>query len=149
MITFQVETWAECVEDMRPLWPLHWQEIAIDQEQFEADMDEERYRGMEQAGILLINTARVDGRLVGYVLSFLMPHFHYKSSGLIAMTDMYFVLPEYRNGLGAMLFLSTEAAYRERGVKRSHTSCKVHFDHEPLFTRLGWRFTDKTFSKLL
>lgn len=147
--TFQAESWAECVAEMRPLWVEHYREIALDQDLFTADMDEARYEALEAAGSLHITTARCDEVLAGYCICFLMPHFHYKSSGLVALADMYFVAPEHRNGCGAKLFVAMEQGLRERGVKRAHMSCKVHFDQQLLFERLGWKFTDKTFSKRL
>lgn len=147
--SFQTEPWAHCVDEMRPLWPMHWQEIALDQDLFKPDMDEPRYALMQQAGALQITTARCEGLLVGYVVCFLMPHFHYKSSGLVSLADMFYVLPEHRNGCGAKLFLAMEKSLKARGVIRAHMSCKVHSDQQRLFERLGWQFTDKTFGKRL
>jgi hypothetical protein len=147
--TFQVEPWADCVDEMRPLWQLHYKEIALDQELFKPDMDEPRYEAMQKAGSLHIVTARKESELIGYVICFVMPHFHYKSSGLVALADMYWVRPDCRNGCGVKLFVEMERTLKARGVVRSHMSCNVHFDQQALFERLGWRFTEKTFGKLL
>lgn len=95
-------------------------------------------------------TARDGGKLVGYIICFVMPHFHYKSSGLTALADMYYLLREYRKGgLGARMFMEMERGLKERGVIRAHMSCKAHEDHSKLFQRMGWKLTDYTFSKLL
>ncbi|MGD0511266.1 MAG: GNAT family N-acetyltransferase [Candidatus Micrarchaeaceae archaeon] len=149
-LTFKVEKWSDVVAEMRALWPLHWEELALDKDIIKHDMDEERYRHMESVDMLHIVTARADGILVGYIICFIVTHFHYKSSGFMALADMYYVLPAYRiGGCGAKLFIFMESSLRERGVVRAHMSCKVHQDHQALFEHLGWEFTDKTFSKVL
>ena len=90
------------------------------------------------------------GKLVGYIVCFVMPHFHYKSSGLTALADMYYILHDYRKGgLGVRMFREMERGLKARNVIRAHMSCKVHEDHTKLFEGMGWTLTDYTFSKLL
>lgn len=112
-------------------------------------VDEEKYSALDQRGMLHIVTVRSDARLVGYAIAFVMPHMHYKDAGDMAYTDMYFVLPDYRNGSGVKLFMELERSLRERGVVNVFTSCKVQQDHSLLFERLGWVWQDKTFSKYI
>jgi GNAT superfamily N-acetyltransferase len=147
--TFRVERWQDVVDEMRPLWPLHWAEVAVNQDVIKPDCDEERYAKLQDLDMLHVITVRANGRLVGYAIWFLTHHFHYKSV-LHALADMYFVLPEFRvAGVGARLFVESEQTLKARGVIRAHTSCKVEHDHQPLLEALGWTFTDKTFGKLL
>jgi hypothetical protein len=148
-ITFQREPWGNFYPDGCKLFPQHWKELAVNQEKIKLDIDAERYAKMEELGMLYILTARRGERLIGYLMAFLMPHFHYKSAGLMAVTDMYFVLPEFRTGTGLRLFLNFEQRMRELGVVQMITSCKLHSDHTALLERLGWQWTDKTFMKLL
>lgn len=149
MIRFSIERWAEFYPDVQAIFPQHWRELALDQNEIPIDIDAEKYAGLDAAGVLLIVAARNEGKLVGYHLSFLMPHPHYKSSGPMGMTDMYYVLPEFRNGAGFRLFAFWERELRKRGVKRAITSTKVHQDHSALFKALGWKHSDNTFVKLL
>ena len=149
MIAVQVESWSSMLPEARELFPLHWKELAVFQEHIKIGLDEAKYNALEQAGILLTLTARADGRLVGYYTWFLMPHPHYGTSGPMGMTDMYFILPEFRRGAGAKLFIKSEHALRERGVIKAITSCKVEHDHTALLERLGWTLTDFTFCKYL
>lgn len=149
MLTFQTERWAKFYPDSKVVFPLHWRELALNQAEIPLSIDEEKYANLDRLGILLIVTARLDGRLVGYYLWFLMPHPHYASSGPMGLTDMYFVLPEYRKGVGTKLFVASELELRKRGIVKAITSCKVHEDHTELLERLGWTFSDKTFCKLL
>jgi Acetyltransferase (GNAT) family len=145
----KVEAWSDCVEEMETLFPLHWKELAVFQDKIPLKCDRERYAALEKANALLLITARVEGKLVGYFVGFLFPHPHYFGSGLWGMTDMYFVLPEHRRGTGLKLFIAFEAALRERGVTQAVTSCKVHEDHTEFLEKLGWKWTDKTFQKHL
>lgn len=150
MITYQVERWPDFVKDAEKLFPLHWEELALDKDVIKQDMDAERYLQLDKLGMLHITTARLESALVGYTVNFLLTHMHYKSSGLMAVADMYFLLPAFRKGnCGVRLFQVMEAGLREKGVVRAATSCKLHQDHEELFVKLGWRFTDKTFTKIL
>jgi hypothetical protein len=148
-ITLEEEPWAKFWPDGQDLFPQHWRELALDQDKVVMDVDAPRYEQMEKLGMLNILTARKDGQLVGYIMSFIMPHFHYKSSGNMCLIDMFWTKPEYRHGTGARLFIEWEKRMRERKVVRLITSCKVHQDHQRLFELLGFRFTDKTFMKSL
>ena len=135
--------------EAKNLFPLHWKELALFKDEIPMDMDEAKYAALEQNGVLLTVTARDKGRLVGYFTWFLMPHLHYASSGRMAITDMYFVLPEYRKGAGLKLFLESERVLREMGIVKAVTSCKVHMDNTPFLKKLGWQLTDYTFCKMM
>lgn len=150
MISVQTETWKAIDAEIEEVAGYHWQELALDKLLFQRDLDHERYLKMEELGMMHVVTARADGKLVGYIVCFVMPHLHYKSSGLVALADMYFILREYRKGgLGVRMFREMERGLKQRNVIRAHMSCKVHEDHTKLFEGMGWTLTDLTFSKLL
>ncbi len=149
MVTIQVERWAQFYPDSKAIFPEHWRELALHQGEIPISIDEGKYSNLDHLGILLILTARDEGKLVGYYLWFLMPHPHYSASGPMGLTDMYFILPAYRNGLGTKLFVESERELRKRGIVKAITSCKVHEDHTRMLELLGWTFSDKTFVKLL
>lgn len=134
---------------MELLFPQHWKELARFQDQIALKCDRARYADLEKADALLLITARAEKRLVGYFVGFLFPHLHYAGAGLWGLTDMYFVLPEFRRGAGLKLFLAFENELRARGCVQAVTSCKVHEDHSELLLKLGWTWTDKTFQKHL
>jgi GNAT superfamily N-acetyltransferase len=122
----------------------------LDKDQIKHDLDYERYAKLFDMGMLFCVTVRDDAKLVGYAIYFVITHMHYKSSGLMATTDMYYLLPEYRRGgIGAKMFIVAEKGLKALGVVRAHTSCKVHEDHSELLKALGWKHTDQTFSKFL
>ena len=106
---------------------------------------------MEKSGILHIVTIRSTGRLVGYYIAFVLPHHvHYSKAGIMAFTDIYYILREFRTGgTGTKLFIEAERTLRNRGVVKAYLSCKVHDDHTALFEGLGWKKTDYAFTKML
>lgn len=148
MVSFRLEKWVDFFPDAQVIMPLHWQEMALDQAKIPLAVDGKRFQVIDEQGLLHILTARDEGKLVGYYVAIVMPHLHYKESGDMAFTDMYFILPEYRyGGAGTKLFFAVEQSLRERGVSKAYLSCKVHQDHSALFEAMGWRLTDKSFTK--
>lgn len=150
MLTFQEEKFAPFFADGQELFPLHHRELALNQDKIQMDLDADAYQRLEDAGRLFVLTARVDGKLVGYLVAFPVPnHLHYKSAGPMCLTDMYFVLPEWRNGVGVKLFTEFEKRMRTRGVVQIMTGCKRHQDHSKLLEIIGWENSDLTFIKVL
>ena len=149
MITFQVEKWRPFHAEAGPIMQRHWEEIAIDRDKIQFSLDNARYEGMDDAGILHILTVRDSGNLMGYYIAFILPHVHYQHAGLMAFTDAYYVLPEARRGpVGMQLFAEAEKSLKERGVVKTYLSTKVHHDNGPLFERLGWKLTDRVYTKV-
>lgn len=150
MITYHFESWADFLPDGERLFPFHWEELALDKDVIKQDMDHERYLNLDRQGMLHTTTVRFHGTLVGYAVNFLITHMHYKSSGVMALCDMYFVLPMFRKGgTGVRLFQKMEAGLKEKGVVRAHISTKVHQSHKVLFEKMGWKHSDETLTKCL
>ena len=94
-------------------------------------------------------TCRNDAELIGYIIFFVSPHLHYKSC-ITATEDLYFVKKEFRKGrVGIKLFQYAEKVLKDRGVQRIVMHTKVHLDNTKLFEYLGYKQTDKVFSKIL
>jgi GNAT superfamily N-acetyltransferase len=150
MIQFRTELFASFVKDARPLFTLHWEELALNKDKIKLSLDYSKYEKAEKDGLLHIVTARDKGQLVGYYTAAILPHLHYSDAGLMASTDMYFMLPEYRKGNNGALFLvAIEKTLKDRGVKKVYISCKAHHDLSPLFEALGYTFSDKMFTRML
>ena len=152
-VRFAVEPWTHARTDIALLLPLHWREIALDQDVIPLDMDWSAYAELERQGVLHVVTARTpSGMLVGYFLSFVRMHLHYRTS-LTAFEDMFFLLPSWRRGWnGVRFFQFVEASWRERGVERAAISYKLHFRHGRvgrLLTYLGWQATETNYTKYL
>jgi len=148
--TFQRERWATFVKDAMPIFPLHYMELALDQDKVRLCLDFSRYEAADREGQLHLVTMREDGKLAGYWIGAVMLHLHYADAGPMAIVDIYFVLPEYRvGGNGAKLLLEVERTLKERGVVKIYQSCKVHSDQSGLFKALGYKPTDYVFTKFI
>jgi GNAT superfamily N-acetyltransferase len=148
-MTAQPEPWRPTLDEMLPLLPLHWNELALDKAYAPLAPRWDVYDARDAAGELHIVTLREDGRLVGYYWGFIAPGLHY-STCLTAQMDIFFVHPEHRNGRGGtILFQAVERELRRRGVRRWFVGAKLHRDASPLFKRLGFAPVETYHSKLL
>ena len=148
-LEYRKELFADIVKELPPLFVLHWQEIALDRDVIELAPDWKRYLAMEQAGQLHIITVRDNRVLVGYFFIVLLPHLHYCTTPM-AFSDILFLLPGYRKGLaGLRLVAETEKMARALGAKRFYIMCKVYHDLDRLLARLGFKWVEKVFTKLL
>ena len=136
--------------ELRPLFHLLWEDVAIDQDKFVAKCDEKKYASLEELDMLHLVTIRNDGKLAGLYLVFLTPNGHYDGQGTMAFTDIYYLLPEFRKGnIGMKLFAYAEQTWRNRGVVKAYTSHKIHRDRSLMMKELGWTASDTVYSKVL
>jgi GNAT superfamily N-acetyltransferase len=146
MITFQEETYDEVFKEMTEIFPTHWKELALDQEQVPLDPQYEVYRDREKAGQLLVLTIRKDSVMVGYFIGFVCPALHYKTC-LTCTMDIFYVHPDHRGGsLGVKLFTRVKDICKSRGVKKIVVGSKMHKDASVLFERLGYTEIERFFS---
>ena len=149
MLSFQLEKFSSIQDEAASLFKAHWDEIAVDKDKIPLAPDWSKYAGLEQGGMLHCLTVRSEGKLVGYFIAFVLPHPHYSTAGEMAMTDVYFIHPDYRKGsAGIKLICEAERTLRARGVTKAYLSTKVHSDNSKLFQALGWRLTDYSFTKI-
>jgi len=136
------------LNEMDDLFPDHYEELCVTKE-FDYEPDYDAYKRLAQAGMLRCITCRNDADLIGYIIFFVSPHLHYKSC-ITATEDLYFVKKEFRKGrVGIKLFQYAEKVLKDRGVQRIVMHTKVHLDNTKLFEYLGYKQTDKVFSKIL
>lgn len=136
------------IPELERLFPEHYEELCVTKD-FPANPDYDAYRRMGEAGMLRTITCRVDGELIGYIVFIVQPHLHYRDCRT-AFEDLYFIKKEWRKGrLGIKLFQYAEKVLKERGVNRIIMHTKVHLDHTRLFEYLGYKHTDKLFTKML
>lgn len=148
-ILFQVEKWRDTLPEMEPILVKHWHEIALGHDKVPLDIGRDKYQAMCDAGVLHIVTARDDGVLVGYHIAIISGHLHYIGT-LHAITDVYFVLPEYRKGFtGIRLFKFVEVVMRSLGVKKLVTGTKLHLDIGRVLQRLGYAATETVYTKYI
>lgn len=149
MITAHVESFAERLAELQPLLPLHYSELALDQDKVPLDPQYEVYLASERSGELLFVALREAGELVGYFIGFIAPGLHYRTCLTLRM-DIFYVHPERRGGgAGAQLFKFVEAEAKRRGVQRMFVGSKCHKDASWLFERLGYVEVERYYSHWL
>lgn len=149
MITCHVESFEERLAELQELLPLHYRELALNQDKVLLQPQYHVYIERERAGGLLFVTLRDAGDLVGYFIGFIAPGLHY-STCLTCTMDIFYVRQDKRNGsAGVRMFRFVEAELRRRGVQRWFMGSKVHADASALFKRIGAAPVEIYFSKWL
>jgi GNAT superfamily N-acetyltransferase len=148
MIIYEDVDGFKFVDEFEKLFPEHYEELCVVKD-FELNPDYAAYKRMCDAGMLRCITCRCDGELIGYIIFIIQPHLHYMSCKT-AFEDIYFIRKEYRRGrVGIKLFQYAENVLKGIGVDRIVMHTKVHLDNSRLFEYLGYKMTDKIFTKLL
>jgi GNAT superfamily N-acetyltransferase len=147
-VTYQTEDPAEFIEALKGVLPEHYDELCVTKD-FPLMPDYEAYGRLHVAGMLRCITVREDNELIGYALFIVHPHLHYKSC-ITAFEDIYFLKKEHRKGrVGIRLFQFVEDVLKKEGVHRIIMHTKIHMDNTRLFEYLGYKLTDKLFTKIL
>ena len=148
MIEYKDDDWLENLDALKEIIKDHYEELSVTKT-FPLDPDWEAYKTILDSGKLRFVTCKEDGKLIGYIIFFMMPHLHYKTC-LTAFEDIYFLKKEYRKGrVGLKMFQFAEKLLKEQGVQRILYNTKVHSDNSSLFEYLGFTLIDKVFTKLL
>jgi L-amino acid N-acyltransferase YncA len=137
------------------LFLAHWCEATADTT-IPLNVDWERFRAFETAGMEVCVAARRNGRLIGYAVYLVFPHLHYRG-WIVADSDVFFLEPEDRKGwIGINLFRAVEAALRAKGVDEVYQRVKLHVKPGrgrghlgTLFRFLGYRAVELTYRKKL
>jgi GNAT superfamily N-acetyltransferase len=147
MITCHVESFEERLEELQALLPLHYRELALNQDKVPLSPRYDIYLARERMGELIFVTLREAGKLVGYFIGFIAPGLHY-STCLTCTMDIFYVHPERRTGsAGVRLFRFVEAELKRRGVDRWFMGSKVAADASALFKRIGAEPVETYYSK--
>ncbi len=149
MITAQIESFGDKLNEFLPLFPEHYIELALNQDRVPLDPQYDIYLYKESVGELLFVTLRELGAPVGYFIGFIAPGLHYKTC-LTCNMDIFWVHPDKRgNGGGQLLFSFVEKELKRRGVDRWFVGSKCHKDASWLFEKLGFEQVEIYYSKWL
>lgn len=149
-LSFQTEDFDTFLKDGAHIFPVHFEELSLNKEKIPFGLDSEMYHNCEENRMLHILTARLDGEMIGYVLSLVVKHHpHNRDAGPYSTTDMFYVKKEHRNGTGVRLLMENERRLKEMGVRRMSISTKLKNAHIDLFSKLGFSPTDLVFHKVL
>lgn len=149
MITAQVESLTARLEELKPLFPLHWAELALDRDKVPLDPQYDEYLRRDAAGMVLFVTLRRRGELIGYFVGFVAPGLHYRTCLTLTM-DIFYLAPAHRDGTptaALRLFRAVEREARRRGVQRMLVGSKAHKDASRLFQHLGFARIETYYSK--
>ena len=147
MITAQIEPWSDFVEEVKPLFLEHWEELALDKDKVPLSPQYGVYAARDAMGELLVVTLRKSGRLVGYFMGFIAPGLHYDTCLTLTM-DIFWTHPDIRGGFaGVKLFRLVEKEAKRRGVKRMFYGSKLHKDASRLFEFLNMEPVEIYYSK--
>lgn len=149
MITCHVESFEQQLEELQVLLPLHYRELALNQDKVPLAPQYHVYIERERVGGLVFVTLRDAGELVGYFIGFIAPGLHY-STCLTCTMDIFYVHPDKRTGsAGVRMFRFVETELRRRGVQRWFMGSKIQADASALFKRIGAAPVETYFSKWL
>lgn len=149
MITAHLESFEGNLEYLRPLLPIHYEELALNKEKVPLSPQFDKYINAEKEGGLIFVALRKAGDLVGYFIGFIAPGLHY-STCLTCQMDIFYVMPEHRgDGAGFYLFKFVECELKKRGVQRFFVGSKMHKDASWLFERLGYTPVETYYSAWL
>jgi GNAT superfamily N-acetyltransferase len=149
MIEYKEESYDDVIGEIKPLLDLHYEEIANNKDVIKLNPDYDAYKKLCDMGAMRIITARDEGKLVGYCICIIRYHLHYKDS-LTALNDIFYISKDYRKGLiGVKLFIKTEEILKKYGVQRVIMNTKKHHDVGAIFDRLGYRETERVFTKII
>lgn len=150
-VTYQQENFRAAWAEIQQLLNDHWREVALNHDDIPLDPDEERYFALCDSGALHLLTARSDGELVGYHISIISGHLHYRSTPH-AFVDVYFLKKPYRRGMtGVRLIKEAEKSLKALGAKKIFTGTKLHddLDRSKVFERLGYKLIEHMYAKLI
>lgn len=145
MLTAAVESLTENLEGLKAFFPMHWEELALNQKQVPLDPNYGIYLAKDDAGEMMLVTLRREGEIVGYFVGFVGAALHYQTCLTLTM-DIFYVLPEHRGeGGGFVLFKEVEREAKRRGVQRMFVGSKCHKDASWLFEKLGYEEVERFF----
>lgn len=149
MLTAQIEPLSEHLEELKPHFGGHWQDLALNKDKVPLDPQYDIYLKRAAAGEVLFCSLREDGKIAGYFVGFVAPGLHYKSCLTLTM-DIFYVLPEVRErhkAAGLRLFRCVEKEAKRRGVQRIFYGSKLHKDVGRLFQALGLEPVEQYYTK--
>ncbi len=143
MITHQAESFSECLDELRALFRLHWNEL-VEFDDFPFDPDEQFYC---LSPAVRLFTARLEGDVIGYAIFFVSNNKHSKSI-LNAAQDALYLLPEYRGTGHGRRFVEfcTEQLMNE-GCQVVWVTTKPRNSFAPMLEGIGFSVVETVYAK--
>lgn len=148
-IIFAIENIDSIKDEIMDLAKIHWSTTEWElHKDSELDPDWDRYALLENNNSLIIFTARLEGKLIGYNIFFLSMSLHYKTQ-YVATQNLIFIHPDKR-GFGKYFIFYSDEKLKEIGVKKIFYILKAANDwSEKLLKPLGYTLMDKIYGRKL
>lgn len=149
-LTFQVERYADTIEEAKPLLTRHWDEIARNKDIVPLDPDYPRYDLLEKHGKLRAFTIRDSGQLAGYAVYIVDTHLHYRTIKW-AISDIFWTDPAVRATpaiIWLLRFVERELA-KERPIVMHTTYKDAHPGPGIVLAKLGHTLIEHGYAKVL
>lgn len=147
MITASIETLDQCLEEMKPLFPAHWEELGLFKDKMPLNPQYDIYYKREALGELVMPILRKDGAIIGYWPTFIARGLHYGST-LTATMDILWVHPDHRGDGGAnLLYDCLKTELLRRGVEVWYVGSKNHKQIEWFFKAMEFDPIETYFAK--
>jgi len=143
---YATEKLKDIIEELKPLFVKHWQEIAHYKD-IELNPDYDKYQMMEEKGLLKIFTLRDNSDLIGYAVFVITFHPHYKQS-LQAIEDIIFIDPA-RRGVGKAFIKWCDEQLKVLDVQEVVHHIKFAHDWSLVLVEMGYEKTEMRLSKRL
>jgi GNAT superfamily N-acetyltransferase len=149
-VEIKEEALKDCLDEMKPIFDLHWDEVAIHKENIKLNPDYDRYLQMANDGSIKAYIARENGKLIGYAIFIISYNLHYKDH-VYAHNDIVYLSKDYRgSGLAVELFQIAELKLKENyNVDVINVSMKVALPFDDLMKYLGFEYIERTYSKFI
>jgi len=135
MITVQIETYSECVDDLKRLHHEHHNETN-GANFFALNPDYATYTRLAESGVLNMVSVRNGLVLVGYLLFIIITDLHHQIK--TAIEDIYFLQKQYRGAwVGVKMFRAFISKAKQLGAKIIRVSAPIAADNAAIFKRLG------------
>jgi hypothetical protein len=155
VITAHIERLADTLEELKPLFVPHYEELALDQDKVRLDPQYEVYLEREARGEVLLVTLRDRGRIAGYFVGFIAPGLHYRQC-LTLTEDIFWLDHQYRDAdsldrleadmAASIMFEAVRSEARRRGVQRAFLGSKWHKSSAAVFEQMGLRKIEEYYS---
>jgi len=140
---------ADAIQANEALGREHYEEIALNKQLMRYAPDIDRFKRLEELGVLCNLGVFNDDELIGYSVNIITPHLHYKDL-LCAHNDMIFIAQAHRHGsLGVKLIKATREALKARGVRMILWHAKENTPLAQLLPRMGCKVQDILFSEAI
>lgn len=133
----------------------HYRETGSNVAAVPLDLDFAQYIRLNEAGLMQILTARVDGRLVGYLFATVGAHLNFVTT-VFSTAHMYYLVPAHRRGWnGVRLFREWIQAAENSSVRvlQVAETLRVRGKRDKrvavLLKYLGFKPTERSYTKLI